>query len=268
MKQRVITAIIALAVFIPILIVGGWAIEVTAAVLAVVGVYELFKMKGLTIASFSGVVSALAALVLVLPLETYFSFLPESLTSSNLFYFFVMILLTETVFSKNSYTLDQAAFPVIVSLYVGMGFKCFLLARGTTADLTMLLFGLLVVWSTDIGAYMIGRKIGKNKLAPAISPNKTLEGAFGGIVSAVVVAAIYLHFFATAGVFHQGLPVMLLFTVFLSMVGQMGDLVESAYKRHYGVKDSGNILPGHGGILDRFDSMIFVFPVMHLLGLF
>jgi phosphatidate cytidylyltransferase len=107
-------------------------------------------------------------------------------------------------------------------------------------------------------------KFGKNKLAPHISPNKTIEGAIGGIICAVIVAVIYLLVWPM----NYSLLVMLPLTAVFSVVGQMGDLVQSAYKRHYGVKDSGNILPGHGGILDRFDSLLFVFPLMHLVGVF
>lgn len=268
MRQRVITAVVALALFIPVIIYGGIIIQLTAAALAVVGVYELFRMKGLKLVSIEGLLAAVGAVVLVLPMKEWFFFLPAKSDTYALFYVVVMIVLALSVFSKNTYTLDEAAFPVLVSLYVGMGFKSFLLARGTTSDLTILMYALLVVWTTDIGAYMIGRKLGQRKLAPAISPNKTIEGSLGGIVCAVVFAGIFFIFFPTMATFGFKTWVMLLFTVIFSMVGQMGDLVESAYKRHYGVKDSGTILPGHGGILDRFDSLLFVFPVMHLLGIF
>ena len=266
MRQRVITAVVALILFIPILYIGGIAVEVTAAVLAVVGVYEMFRMKGLNVISFEGILSALGVVFLVLPKERWFFWLPAQTDSNMLFYLMVMLLLGASVVSKNMYTVDEAGFPVLVSLYVGVGFREFVNARGES--LIMLLFGLFIVWATDIGAYMIGRKLGKRKLWPEISPNKTIEGALGGIVSAVVVAAIYVLAFSGQQDFGHGLPVLLILTVIFSIVGQFGDLVESAIKRYFGVKDSGNILPGHGGILDRFDSMLFVFPIMHLLGVF
>ena len=266
MRQRVITAVIALAVFIPILMVGGVAVELTGALLAVVGVYEMFRMKGLNIVSFEGILSALGAIFLVLPKERYFFFLPANTDSAMLFYFTVMLLLGASVISKNMYTVDEAGFPVLVSLYVGIGFREFVNAR--SESLIILMFGLLIVWATDIGAYMIGRKYGKRKLWPEISPNKTIEGALGGIISSVVVAFIYVMLFSKQQNFVYPLPVLLLFTVVFSIVGQFGDLVESAIKRYFNVKDSGIILPGHGGILDRFDSMLFVFPIMHLLGIF
>ncbi|WP_165004823.1 MULTISPECIES: phosphatidate cytidylyltransferase [unclassified Enterococcus] len=265
MKQRVITAVIALALFIPVIWIGGLAIELVAALLAVVGVYELFRMKGLTLLSFEGILSAIGAVILVLPKERWFFFLPENTSSFMLFYFIVMILLGTSVISKNTYTIDEAGFPVIVSLYVGMGFQNFVNAR--TEGLTVLIFGLFIVWATDIGAYMVGRRYGQHKLSPDISPNKTIEGALGGIGSAVVVAFLYFLLFSAKDLFNHGMFVMLLLTVIFSIVGQFGDLVESAIKRHYDVKDSGKILPGHGGILDRFDSLLFVFPMMHLFGL-
>ena len=179
MRQRVITAVVALALFIPILIVGGIAVELTAAFLAIVGVYEMFRMKGLNIVSFEGILSALGAVFLVLPKERWFFFLPADTDSIMLFYLTVMLLLGASVVSKNMYTVDEAGFPVLVSLYVGIGFREFVDAR--SESLIILLFGLFIVWATDIGAYMIGRKLGKRKLWPEISPNKTIEGALGGL---------------------------------------------------------------------------------------
>ncbi|MBF8808188.1 MAG: phosphatidate cytidylyltransferase [Enterococcus lacertideformus] len=265
MRQRVITAVVALALFIPIIWIGGMAIEFVAALLAVVGVYELFRMKGLTLLSFEGILSAIGAVILVLPKERWFLFLPENTTTFMLFYFVVMLLLGTSVISKNTYTIDEAGFPVITSLYVGIGFQNFVNAR--TEGLAVLTFGLFIVWATDIGAYMVGRKYGEHKLCPDISPNKTIEGALGGIASALVVAILYFLFYPSKELFGHGIFVMLILTILLSVVGQFGDLVESSIKRHYDVKDSGNILPGHGGILDRFDSLLFVFPIMHLFGL-
>ncbi|MFV0558449.1 MAG: phosphatidate cytidylyltransferase [Enterococcus sp.] len=266
MKQRVITAVAALVVFLPIIYFGGIAIEILAAVLAGIGVYELFRMRGLNILSFEGILALVGAVFLVLPKERWFFFLPEHTDNVMLFYVIVMLLLGASVISKNTYTFDEAGFPILVSMYVGVGFQNFINARAES--LVVLMFGLFIVWATDIGAYMFGRKYGARKLWPEISPNKTVEGAIGGILSAVVVAALYLLIYPGDEFFGYSMVIVLLITVIFSMVGQFGDLVESAIKRHYDVKDSGKLLPGHGGVLDRFDSLLFVFPVMHLLGIF
>ncbi len=138
-----------------------------------------------------------------------------------------------------------------------MGFYYFIETR--EAGLVFIFYALFIIWTTDTGAYLIGRKLGKRKLWPDISPNKTIEGALGGTLSAIVVSIIY--------VLVTDMDVAIIWiavvTIFLSIFGQIGDLVESALKRHYNVKDSGNILPGHGGILDRFDSLLFVCPLIH-----
>ena len=143
-----------------------------------------------------------------------------------------------------------------------MGFNAFLTARAD--GFFTLLYGMLIVWLTDSGAYIFGRQFGKHKLAPKVSPNKTWEGSVLGTVAATLILAIYLHFFPVG---HVNLGLMVVVTIVLSILGQIGDLIESALKRSYGVKDSGKILPGHGGILDRFDSMLLVMPTLHLLGI-
>lgn len=268
MRQRVITAVIALALFLPTVFFdfGGQAVNILAAAFAVVGVYELFRMKQLTILSIEGALAIIGSVLLVLPKNPWFGFLATTTSKYALVYFVIMLFLGLSVVSKNTYTIEEAAFPVLAMLYAGVGFESFALAR--SSSVVVLFFGLFVVWATDIGAYMIGRQYGKRKLWPEISPNKTIEGALGGVACALVIAMIYLLVFPAKIYFGHNYFIMVVLTIVLSVIGQFGDLVESATKRHFEVKDSGKILPGHGGILDRFDSMIFVFPMMYLLGIF
>jgi phosphatidate cytidylyltransferase len=120
---------------------------------------------------------------------------------------------------------------------------------------------LLVVWASDIGGYVAGRTIGGPKLAPRISPNKTWAGAVGGFLGSIAVAAGW----AAGGAGHI-LPVILVGAV-LSVVSQLGDLFESAVKRHFGVKDSSHIIPGHGGLLDRLDGYVAAIVFAAILGL-
>lgn len=120
-----------------------------------------------------------------------------------------------------------------------------------------------MIWATDSGAYFIGKATGKRKLWPEISPNKTVEGSLGGVVCALIVAILF-GLFADM---NATVLTLMAITVILSIFGQLGDLVQSAFKRHFNVKDSGNILPGHGGILDRFDSLLFVLPLLNLFHL-
>ena len=124
-----------------------------------------------------------------------------------------------------------------------------------------LLFALAVIVAGDAGAYHIGRRIGRHKLYPAVSPNKSIEGAFGGLVSSLIAGSITGSIFLTTVPF----PTLLLCIIVVAFAGQVGDLVESMLKRTSGKKDSSQLLPGHGGVLDRLDSMLFAFPVMWAL---
>ena len=142
--------------------------------------------------------------------------------------------------------------------YVGLPVFALLLIRGQADGLVLTLWTLSLVWATDIGAFFTGRTLGGPKLAPRISPAKTWSGLIGGVILATLVA-FALHVGA-------GLPFRLVIaTPFLGLLAQGGDLYESALKRRAGVKDSGNVLPGHGGVLDRLDGVVPVAPVAALL---
>jgi len=121
-----------------------------------------------------------------------------------------------------------------------------------------LLFALLVSWAGDMGAYYVGRTFGRHKMAPRVSPNKSWEGAAASVVTSVLLAGAYLAYFA------RGIPAPRAFAVAVlaNIAGQIGDLAESAIKRGAGTKDSGALLPGHGGFLDRVDSTLFALPVV------
>ncbi|MEA1084785.1 MAG: phosphatidate cytidylyltransferase [Sphingomonas sp.] len=143
-------------------------------------------------------------------------------------------------------------------LYCGLPIYALLLIRHEPDGLRNALWALSLVWSTDIGAYFAGRSIGGPKLAPSISPNKTWAGLIGGIVLATIVAAAMHQFYL--------LPLrFVLATPLLAILAQAGDLYESHLKRRAGVKDSGSVIPGHGGFLDRLDGVVPVMPVAALL---
>lgn len=260
MRTRIITAVVALAIFIPLIVYGHWPLTIAAVALGIIAMSEILVMKKMFVISFEAIVSYLGVALLILP-DSWLDFLPSVATRWFGFYVLVVLLLLHTVLRKQRFTFDDVGVLTLAMLYIGMGFHFFVVAR--SINFITLLYGMLIVWLTDSGAYLIGRKIGKNKLAPKISPNKTWEGSIGGTVTATIILAIYLYFLPVGGTW---LP-MILLTIVLSIMGQFGDLIESSLKRYYGVKDSGKILPGHGGILDRFDSMLIVMPMLHLLGI-
>ena len=264
MKQRIITAIIAAALFIPFVIYGKVPFAILVLAMAIVGFYEILKMKGISIFSVPGFLGLVTLILLVIPKDWSEKVVDLIGYSSNLMvvYGLIMVLLIYVVLVKNKITFDEVGFILLGAFYVGLGFHYLIETRNV--GLEYVVYCLLVVWTTDSGAYFVGRKFGKNKLWPEISPKKTIEGFIGGIVIAVIFAVCMQLIYP----FEDGYISLVVVTIFASIIGQMGDLVESAIKRHFDVKDSGNILPGHGGILDRFDSLLFVVPLLHFLHLF
>lgn len=258
MKQRIITAVIAFVIILPFIIIGGVPFMLFAGVLAAIGLYELMRMRKLTNFFVPAILSLLGVITILSRFEQ--DLIPYiNWTKFEAIMLLTILLLAYTVLSKNEFTFDDAGFMLISSIYVGIGFLYLTEAR--FAGINYLLFIFFVVWSTDSGAYFVGRSLGKHKLWPVISPNKTIEGAIGGILSGCIIALI----FQLVHPFNVSIIAILGIALLISIAGQIGDLVESAFKRHYNVKDSGNIMPGHGGILDRLDSLLFVVPLLHLI---
>ncbi|PYZ98043.1 phosphatidate cytidylyltransferase [Alteribacter lacisalsi] len=260
MKQRIITGVIAGAGFLGIIILGGIPFTVLIFLLATIAMGEILKMKGISPYTYRGAIAFLFMWLLLLP-EWLLPFNALHVERAEMFLLLIVVLLAVTVISKNAFTFDEAGFVILSSVYIGLGFHYFLEARFLDEGLIFIFFVLILVWVTDSGAYFCGRFLGKHKLWPEISPKKTIEGSLGGIMAAVIFGLVYAWFFPV----FDSLIITVACILIVSAAGQLGDLVESALKRHYSVKDSGQVLPGHGGILDRFDSLIFVMPVLYLL---
>ncbi len=147
-------------------------------------------------------------------------------------------------------------------IYIGLGYVALLLLRGTPTGLADVLFLMFVVWGTDVGAYIIGRVFGGRRMAPRLSPGKTWSGAVGGLAFAVLAGlgvALAFHAPPRDQYWAEGVALV------LSVAAQGGDLLESAMKRRFGKKDSGTLIPGHGGLLDRVDGVLTAAPVAVLL---
>ncbi|RLQ95712.1 phosphatidate cytidylyltransferase [Falsibacillus albus] len=256
MKQRIITGALGIAIVLPIIFYGGIPFLLLTYLMATVALYEVFRMKKIRLISTPGLLSLAVLWIFLIPSKYNEVIGQFHFTKIEFVTMGILLCLTYTVASKNRFTFDDAGFAILSTLYVGIGFFYFNEVRDI--KLTWVFYALFVIWATDSGAYFIGRSMGKKKLWPEISPNKTVEGFFGGVICALIVAVLF-------GIFSDipaSMPKLLIATAVLSVFGQIGDLVESALKRYYGVKDSGNILPGHGGVLDRFDSLLFVLPIM------
>lgn len=260
LKQRLVTGIIAALVFIGILLWGGYAYVAMIAVLALAGFYEFARLNRITGLA-SGVYVGYIAVLSIVLMTDYL--VPDlNISHHQIVWIVMLVFLVLTVFLHRQTNLHKIAILLVGVIYIGYGFHYMLVTRLMPEDgLLWSLFIYGCIWLTDTGAYFTGMWIGRHLLAPQISPKKTIEGAVGGIVFSVGFAAVFamlsedwIHIVTAVGL-----------AALIAVIGQIGDLIQSAYKRLQGVKDSGALLPGHGGVLDRTDSWLIVFPAIHLL---
>ncbi len=261
MKQRLITGIVAGAVFLGLCFWGGWPYQLLLTVMALIGYYEFVKMTGTQTFGGTAMIGYLSIMCFMIPWDLMG--VAEFLSWEQGIWLLLLLFLLITVFSKNKQDIKITALMFTGIVYIGMGFSYMAIARGANDGHGVVWTFLLLccIWGSDAGAYFVGRSFGKNKLWPAISPNKTVEGALGGVLISILIAigfALFIPDLLTIGR-------ALLIGLSCAVLGQLGDLVQSAYKRVYGIKDSGSLLPGHGGILDRCDSWIIVFPFVHIV---
>ncbi|SDW52372.1 phosphatidate cytidylyltransferase [Marininema mesophilum] len=263
MKQRIVTGVLGGAGFFLFLWLGGWWYTAIIIVLAILSYREYCRMKEIQLSSPQGIVGLILVGLLLgtsmaeqgLINRTLLLQAPDNILTG------LVLLLLLTVVSRNRVQTEEISYLFLGSLYIGFGFSYMLQARMLSEGLSWSLLVIVMTFANDSGAYFIGRKWGSSKLWPSISPNKTVEGALGGLLCSIIASGIFVLLRPELGNFLEILAVGLL----ISIVGQIGDLVESAMKRSTGTKDSGTILPGHGGVLDRFDSLLLIFPVLHLL---
>lgn len=261
MKQRMITALLAGTAFIACTVIGGPWYQGLMIMLSLIGYYEFSRMNQLKWWDLTAILGFIGVLYFVFPWEG----LGAHVEPVTLIWFMMFAFLAITVFTKNKIDINKVSAMFLGAVYVGIGFQAMIQIRYTPDEhglyWTFLLFG--CIWASDSGAYFAGKAFGANKLWPSISPNKTIEGAIGGIIIAVATGIVFSFFAPELLTIKQAIIIGLA----ASIVGQLGDLIQSAYKRIHGIKDSGTLLPGHGGVLDRCDSWMIVFPFVQMLGL-
>jgi len=237
-------------------------ISVIIAVVAFIGARELLAMvsnrQGRAGAS-SGGWSFLGALpAAAMPLVVYLCG-ADGILPYMIFFVFACIALRLRFGRDLTDSLNWLLGVLLGVVYLSIPLTAFVGIKGLEQGGYWILFVLVIVWGNDTFAYYTGRVFGTHKLSPVISPNKTYEGAIGGLAGGVVIAFLYNHFLSMG----LGLFEFILVAVVLGVIGITGDLAESLIKRATGVKDAGNLIPGHGGVMDRIDSLIFTVPVLY-----
>lgn len=266
MKQRIITAIIALLIFIPVLVFSGTFIfPIAFAFLAVIALGELFFCVGLRKHWELIVMAALVAVGSMTIAWLYASNVEFSTIFTRLFFVLVFFVLTSALLSKGKLPLADVSIALLMTFYIIYGFTSILLLRQGQNGAYVYLLVFLSAWLTDTGAYFTGVFFGKHKLIPDVSPKKTVEGAIGGIVTCMLTFVIYGFIVSKIGGPAPHYIRLAVVGLLVSVASMIGDLIASLVKRKYNIKDYGKIFPGHGGVLDRFDSVLATAPFLCIL---
>ncbi|HYW50316.1 MAG TPA: phosphatidate cytidylyltransferase [Gemmatimonadaceae bacterium] len=272
LAKRVIVALI----IAPIAVIAAWfgdaALASLLGIVAGVAAWELCRMaRGNSVEPLEWLTIGLAALV---PLFAHGSRLGVLRPSGAAFAVALLVVMTITIFRRpiDRRPLAVAAISMFIVMYTG-GMLSFAYdlryhnyAIGRTAQCLVLLLPVLLTWASDVGAYFVGRLFGRTKLMPSVSPAKTVEGSVGGIVLSVAICWVYVRqLLVPHGQLGLAPLAIVFFGTAIAVAAQVGDLFESMLKREAKMKDSSSLLPGHGGFLDRVDSLLFVLPVATLL---
>ena len=241
MEKRVISTVVALAIIIPLIALGGIYFKIGMAVLSILSMYEILKLRK-ELPIFIKVISYVLITLSVIISDV--SLLPIILITMSILLVF---------FDKSEYNVNDFTFVTAFLVLLSTVFTYFIYIRNE--DVNILIYLLLITILTDTFAFFGGKLFGKHKLIEKVSPKKTIEGSIIGSAFGTIIPSIYYIYMVDPG---ANILTVIFMTLILSIIGQLGDLVFSSIKRYFNIKDFSNIMPGHGGILDRFDSIIFV----------
>ena len=262
MKTRIISALIGVPVLLLLLLVVPEIVTtVVYGVLLSIGSYEFLYRTGLVRRVRMVVYSAIAAFML--SIWSYYGGITSFLMLGLIVYF--MLLYSEVMMDHVKVSIEEVGLCVLGGFLIPYLLSALIRILVSSDGRYFILVPFTVAFLSDAGAYFVGIRFGKHKLAPVVSPNKTVEGVLGGLGFSLVGMLIYALVLKFALKFRVNFGAAVLYAILSSAVGTMGDLCFSVVKRQTGIKDYGNLIPGHGGFLDRFDSLVLVAPLVEAL---
>lgn len=259
-RTRLVSGVILLAITIAIVVLGGNILFAALFIISVIGMMELYRIEKINKA-FPGILGYIAGIAFYLLL--YFNLQQYQMM---LFIFYLMLLMFAYVFGFPKFTTEQVAVAFLGLFYVGIMLSYIYQVRMLEHGDWIVWLIFIGAWGSDTCAYAVGILIGKHKIAPKLSPKKSLEGCIGGVVGAALIGAVYATLIQSKMTDIENPQfVFAIIGAASSVISQVGDLAASAIKRNHDIKDYGTLIPGHGGILDRFDSIIFTAPIVYYL---
>ncbi len=259
-KTRLMSGIVLVAAALVLIITGGEVLLTATCVISLIGMYELYRVCKMERTMAAGI-GYLAAVIYYTNL--YVQWIPDSMVYVL---GLLILLLSVYVLSYPKYHASQVMAVFFGVFYVAVMLACIYQVRMMEQGAYIVWLIFLCSWGCDTCAYCVGVKFGRHKMSPVLSPKKSVEGAVGGLAGAFLLTVIYGMVFRTQmDISTAQIFVMAAISTVGGLISMIGDLAASAIKRNYKVKDYGTLIPGHGGILDRFDSVIFTAPVIYYL---
>ena len=251
--KRVLTSLVIIPILFFAIYKGGYFFLIFVTFIILISYYELSKI--IIQKNFKWKLSGLF-LTLSLPISCFYN--------TELFYnislFLIILYIVRIIYKKIDIQSFWSSY-IFISLYSGFGLSFALIIRNLENGLELAIIPIIISSTNDIMAYLIGKNFGQNLAFPNVSPNKTFEGSFGGLISSIISSCLIFSFMD----FNIGYLKMIFIGLIISIMGIYGDFFESLIKRKSGIKDTGTLLPGHGGMVDRIDSLIFIMPIFYLI---
>lgn len=262
MAKRIISSVIGGLILMFIFIFNNQlVVNIAVTTISLIGIsefYNAFKSKEIKPLNFIGYISTLLILLIgyipteILKILAVLFLLPLS----------VLILFCASIFTKMKYNIVDISITLFGLIYVTFLTSFLALTRSLEHGEYLIWYVLLGAWATDTFAYLVGVKFGKHKLSE-ISPKKSIEGCIGGILGCMIFFGVYTYYLTSIGL-NLNVNLLVLVGLIISIISQIGDFAASSIKRYCGIKDFGTIIPGHGGVLDRFDSVVMIAPFVYM----
>ncbi len=257
LTKRLLSAGIGLIILVYILLSDKIYINIGVVAISIIALYELFSaVEGIKETPLPWVAYIYAVLI------GFGNFIGPSLITLSMYIFLFLLFIALVVFHKRV-NFIQVGLVFFIVVYICYFLSHIIYTRGLAYGNVIVWLIFAGAWLTDTFAYFVGINLGRHKLMPEISPKKTVEGAIGGIIGcglSFLLFGFIVSYFGKLGVNYYNLFIL---GILCAIISEIGDLAASSIKRHYGIKDFGSIMPGHGGVMDRFDSIIFVAPVVY-----
>ncbi len=266
-KDRLISGIILVALMIVTLYFGGFVSLFMIELISLIGIYELMRVPKHWSKELMVITEVFTVLMYAF-LGVGYTFRAYGFIYLFLMVVFMMILMCFYVFRYPKYKLHDIMLPFFAFFYVGVMLSFIYSVRFLTNGGAYVVLVFLAAWGNDTLAYCVGKLFGKHKMSPKLSPKKSIEGFVGGVVGAAILGVIYSFIFGKITGTLVDVKLITVFAVICGLGGAIsvvGDLAASAIKRQFDIKDYGNLIPGHGGIMDRFDSIIMTAPIVYYL---